>query len=149
MFREVAAEAEEIIVGIAAAADPCTAQNPFTAGERNRMVRLALDDAGIAPYRVVDLPDIGNPPVWPHYVADLCPPFDVVVAHSDETLGLFEAAGYETRKATAYERETYSGTRIRELMAEGGDWSALVPGPVAEFLDGLGASSRLGRLAEF
>lgn len=149
MFREIAAEAEEIIVGIAAAADSGTAQNPFTAGERNRMVRLALDEAGIAPYRIVDLPDIGNPPVWPHYVAGLCPPFDVVVAHSDETLGLFEAAGFGTRKATAYERETYSGTRIRELMAEGGEWRALVPGSVVEFLDGLGASSRLDRLAEF
>jgi len=110
------------------------------------MVRLALDEAGIAPYRVVDLPDIGNPPVWPHYVADLCPPFDVVVAHSDETLGLFEAAGFGTRKATAHERETYSGTRIRQLMAEDGDWRALVPGPVAEYLDDVGAQGRVARL---
>jgi len=145
--REIAAEADEVLIGVAAAADARTAKNPFSAGERNEMIRLALDGAGMGPYRIIDLPDIHNPPVWAKYVAALVPEFDLVVAHSDETLGLFEEAGYQVRKATAYERDTYSGTRIRHLMIGFEQWETLVPPPVAEYLRGIDGPARVRRLA--
>ena len=147
MVREIAAEADELLIGVAAATDSGTAKNPFTSGERNEMIRLALDGSGLGPYRVIDLPDIHNPPVWARYVANLSPPFDLVVAHSDETLGLFEEAGYPVRKAEPYERDTYSGTRIRHLMVEFEQWETLVPPPVAEYLKGIDGPARVRRLA--
>ncbi len=147
VVREIAAEADELLIGVAAAADSGTAKNPFTAGERNEMIRLALDGAGLGPYRVIDLPDIHNPPVWANYVAALVPEFDLVVAHSEETLGLFEEAGYQVRMATPFERETYSGTRIRHLMVEFDQWETLVPPPVAEYLKAIDGPARVRRLA--
>lgn len=147
VVREIAAEAEELLIGVAAAADSGTPKNPFTAGERNEMIRLALDGAGLAPYRIIDLPDIHNPPVWAKYVANLVPEFDLVVAHSGETLALFEDAGYQVQKATAYDRDTYSGTRIRHLMIEFQQWETLVPPPVAEYLRGIDGPARVRRLA--
>ena len=147
VVREIAAEADEVLIGVAAAADSRTAKNPFKAGERNEMIRLALEGTGMGPYRIIDLPDIHNPPVWAKYVANLVPEFDVVVAHSDDTLGLFEEAGYRVKKAEAYERDTYSGTRIRHLMIEFQQWETLVPPKVAEYLKGIDGPARVRRLA--
>jgi nicotinamide-nucleotide adenylyltransferase len=147
VLEEIAAEADELLIGIAAAADSGTARNPFTAAERGEMVRRALDPMGLTAYRIIDLPDIHNPPVWAKSVANLVPEFDVVVAHSDDTLGLFKDAGYEVQKAAPYERETYSGTRIRHLMIEFDQWETLVPPDVAEYLKGIDGPARVRRLA--
>jgi nicotinamide-nucleotide adenylyltransferase len=147
VVREIAAEADEVFIGVAAAADSGTANNPFTAGERNKMIDLSLGGSGLGPYRVIDLPDIHNPPVWAKYVANAVPEFDLLVAHSDDTLSLFEDAGYQVRKAAAYERDTYSGTRIRHLMIEFQQWETLVPPPVAEYLKGIDGPARVRRLA--
>ncbi len=149
MVREIAGDTdtEEVLIGIAAAADDHTPGNPFTAEERNEMVILALGEAGIRPFRIVDIPDIHNPPVWARYVVSLCPPFDLVVAHNDTTLDLFREIGYQVRKATPYDRETHSGTRVRELMAEDGDWEMLVPDAVAGYLKDIEGPERVRRLA--
>jgi nicotinamide-nucleotide adenylyltransferase len=42
-----------------------------------------------------------------------------------------------------YQRELYSGTAIRRLMVEGGDWKALVPPAVARFIEEMGGVERL------
>ncbi len=146
-MREIAEDTEEVLIGIAAAADDHTLDNPFTAEERNEMVIRALDEAGIHPYRIIDMPDIHNPPVWARYVASLCPSFDLVVAHNDTTLDLFRDIGYQVRKATPYDRDTHSGTRVRQLMAEGGDWERLVPPAVVVYLLSIQGSERVRRLA--
>ena len=137
VITEVAAEADELIIGIAAAADSRKPSNPFSAGERNEMVRLALVDAGVGPFLLIDLPDIHNPPVWARYVMSLTPPFEVVVAHSEETLELFEAEGVQTMRATPYRMGEVSGTRVRELMLSDGPWQDLVPPSVAGYLDSI------------
>jgi len=145
--REIAEDTDEVLIGIAAAADDHTPDNPFTAEERNDMVILALEGAGIGPFRIIDIPDIHNPPVWARYVVSLCPPFDLVVAYNDNTLDLFRDIGYKVRKATPYDRETHSGTRIRELMAEDGKWEMLVPDAVAGYLKDIEGPERVCRLA--
>jgi len=145
--REIAEDTDEVLIGIAAAADDHTPDNPFTAEERNDMVILALEGAGIGPFRIIDIPDIHNPPVWARYVVSLCPPFDLVVAYNDNTLDLFRDIGYKVRKATPYDRETHSGTRIRELMAEDGEWEMLVPDAVAGYLKDIEGPARVRRLA--
>ncbi len=146
MVRETAPGVDEVLVCIAAAADSGTKDNPFTSGERREMISLALEGAGIGNFSIIDIPDIHNPPVWARYVASLCPPIDVVVAHSDDTLDLFRGEGYEVRQATPYERDTHSGTHVRQLMAEGGDWQRLVPPAVVEYLGRIDGAERVRRL---
>lgn len=148
VVREALEEADEVVIGIAAATDSYQVDNPFTAGERNEMVTLAMREAGVDQFRVVNLPDINNYAVWPRYVVSLCPPFEVVVAHNPTTLELFQDLGYRTRRAKPFQRGDCSGTRIRELMARGGDWEALVPTAVAGYLGSIDAPGRLRRLGE-
>jgi nicotinamide-nucleotide adenylyltransferase len=147
VVREIAGDTDEVLIGIAAAADDHTLDNPFTAEERNEMVVRALEEAVIHPFRIVDIPDIHNYPVWARYVVSLCPPFDLVVAHNETTLDLFREIGYQVRKATPFDRDTHSGTRVRELMAEGGDWEGLVPPAVSGYLRSIQGPDRVRRLA--
>jgi nicotinamide-nucleotide adenylyltransferase len=143
--REVATTVDEVLLCIAAAADAHTPDNPFTSGERRRMITLAMEGAGLEAYSIMEVPDIHNYPVWARYVSSLCPPFDVVVAHNPTTLDLFRNEGVEAREATPYQMETYSGTRIRRLMAEGGDWEELVPPAVATYLKAIDGPGRVAR----
>ncbi len=146
VIHEISPEADELLIGIAAAADSYTARNPFTASERGEMIRLALTEAGIGPFEVVELPDIHDPPRWAGYVVSIAPPFDLVVAHNAETLELFEREGVPTRRATPFRIDEVSGTRVRRLMLEEGSWEELVPPAVAAYLRGIGGPDRVRRL---
>jgi nicotinamide-nucleotide adenylyltransferase len=148
VISEAAAGVDEVIVAIAAAADSGTAENPFTARERADMIALALDAAGVAPYRIVEVPDIHDPPRWARYVMSIVPAFDLVVAHNSETLDLFDAEGVPTRRATPYRRDEISGTRVRTLMLGGGKWEELVPIDVVSYLQGIDGPGRLRRIAK-
>jgi nicotinamide-nucleotide adenylyltransferase len=139
-------QADEVIVAIAAAADYGTFENPFTAQERGEMIALALDAVGIGPYRIVEVPDIHDPPRWARYVMSVVPAFDLVVAHNADTLDLFDAEGVPTRRATPYRMDEISGTRVRRLMLEGGEWEGLVPATVAEYLHRIDGASRVRRI---
>ena len=108
--------------------------------------RMGLEAAGIGPFRIVDIPDIHDPPRWARYVMSLTPPFDLVLAHNVETLDLFGNEGVPTRRATPYRMDEISGTRVRRLMLEGGDWEGLVPPAVAEYLDRIDGAGRVRRI---
>lgn len=146
VIREAAEDATELIIAIAASADSGTEDNPFTAEERGEMIGRALVEAGVGPFIVVEVPDIHDPPRWARYVESMVPPFDVVVAHSAETLELFEDAGIATRPATPYRMDELSGTRVRRLMATGGPWEELVPKAVTEYLKLIGGPERVRNL---
>ena len=141
--------AEEIILGIAAATDSFSLENPFTAGERAEMIDLAMGEAGVRRARTVAIPDIHNHVIWAGYVVSLCPPFDVVVAHNPVTLELFSKEGFEVRKVPLFSRSRYSGTRVRRLMAAGDNrWVAFVPPAVARYIREIDGDGRMRRMAE-
>ena len=146
MVSEAADQADEVIVVVAAAADAGTFENPFTAEERRKMIASTLETAGIGPFQIVDVPDIHDPPRWARYVMSLTPTFDLVLAHNAETLDLFGREGVPTMRATPYRMDEISGTRVRQLMLEGGDWEGLVPPAVAEYLIRIDGADRVRRI---
>lgn len=149
VVQDTAGWADGIVLGIAAATDSFSLENPFTAGERAEMIDLAMREAGIGQARTVAIPDIHNHAIWAGYVVSLCPPFDVVVAHNPVTLELFRKEGFEVREVPLFSRSRYSGTRVRRLMAAGDDrWVALVPPAVARYIRDIDGDGRMRRMAE-
>jgi nicotinamide-nucleotide adenylyltransferase len=65
------------------------------------------------------------------------------MAHNPQTLELFEREGVATRRATPYRMDEVSGTRIRQLMLEGGPWQELVPPAVVIYLEGIDGPGRV------
>jgi len=126
-------KARELIIAVTASQFCYTPEDPFTAGERIYMLRLAIGDLYDKCY-IVPIPNITNNRLWPHHVACLVPEFDVVFTNNDLVRLLFESAGYKVENIPWLDKNTYSGRNIRVLMAEGKAWEELVPRPVAEYL---------------
>ena len=146
VIKWVLERVDELIIAIGTAQESHTIVNPFTAGERVVMVRLALEEAGIDLRRVyiIPIPDILMNSVWPHYVQMYVPKFRYGVARNPLVIRLFKEAGFEVLIPPPYDRAKYSSTKIRKLILSGSDeWRELVPKSVAKFIDEIGATQRL------
>ncbi|MCC6022139.1 MAG: nicotinamide-nucleotide adenylyltransferase [Desulfurococcaceae archaeon] len=137
---------DELVVVIGTAQESHTVVNPFTAGERLIMVKLALKDEGVDLNRVyiVPVPDILMNCVWVHYLSMYVPKFKYGIARNPLVIRLFKEAGYEVLIPPPYNRGEYSSTKIRKLMLLGDSkWRELVPKSVAEFIDEIKGVERL------
>jgi len=137
---------DELVVAIGTAQESHTIVNPFTAGERVVMLRLAMEEFGIDLRRVyiIPVPDVLMNAVWVNYLQLYVPKFRYGVARNPLVVRLFKEAGYEVLVPPPYERGRYSSTRIRRLMAAGdSSWRELVPRSVARFVDEIGGVERI------
>ncbi len=147
VIRDLAAAHAKVIVGIGSAFDSHTAKNPFTSGERFRMLEDACEDAGLTNVTIVPIPDLNRNALWVKHVESILPPFDVFVSNNPLPRRLFTEAGYALASVPLRERETLEGTRIREAMTTSKEWEPRVPPAVARVLIELGATKRLADLA--
>lgn len=141
---------EEVVVGVGSAQYSHSLRNPFTVGERLEMISAALKEAGLWDRILLSvIPDTdGRHALWVQLVVSQSPRFHCVYTNEPLTQLLFEEAGYEVVEIPLFERERYEGTRIRWLMAEGGDWRAHVPPAAARVVDEIGGVARVARLAK-
>ena len=140
-------ECSELIVAIGSAQESYTMQNPFTAGERVLMLDRALSSAGFKDYFLIPIPDLNRYAVWVAHVESLAPPIDLVYTNNSLTRRLFAERGYYVKAPKMYDREQYSGTKIRQRIVNDGDWQELVPVEVAEIIQNIDGIKRLQELA--
>ena len=150
--RNILEEVDDLIIVVGSALKSFSLENPFTAGERIHMIRLALSEAGVSPERVMVLavPDTLPPNYHGIYVSQVetyCPRFDLVYTHNPLVRSLFEQAGYTLGDHRVFDRERYWGTTIRDGMINGGSWRESVPSSVAEYIDEIDGERRLKQLS--
>lgn len=146
MIRWALERVDEVIVVIGTAQESHTVVNPFTAGERVVMVKLALKEAGLDLNRIyiIPVPDILMNSVWVNYLSMYVPKFKYGIARNPLVVRLFKEAGYEVLIPPPYSRGTYSSTRIRRLMlSDDTSWRDLLPKSVVEFIDEIKGVERL------
>lgn len=148
-IKDIIKENDELIVVIGSAQYSHTVDNPFTAGERYEMLRLALSEAGIdlSKVLIVPVPDVGYHSIWVSHLKSLTPTFHVVYTNNPLVTTLFREAGYEVRPIKMYRRDELVATKIRKMMLEGTDWRSLVPRSVADFIDRINGIERLRTIA--
>lgn len=141
---------EELIVVIGSAQESHTLKNPFTAGERMLMLRAVIREYRLPIDRIylVPVPDIATNSLWVQYLRMLLPPFDAAISRNPLVVRLFEEAGVTVFKPPRYSRVEYSGTKIRELMVNGGPWERLVPPSVASLIKDFDGINRLRAVAQ-
>jgi nicotinamide-nucleotide adenylyltransferase len=140
MVERIAAEVDEVVVGIGSAGDSHTLRNPFTAGERVMMVTKALETLDVTSY-VVPIEDLNRNSVWVSHVRSMSPRFDVAYSNNPLVVRLFGEAGVEVRQSEMFNREELKGSEIREHMRDDEEWRAYLPEPVVEVVeevDGVG-----------
>jgi nicotinamide-nucleotide adenylyltransferase len=147
VLREIAADREELVVGIGSADKSHSVSNPFTAGERHVMITRTLDAIDVDAY-VVPLVDVDRNALWTSHVQSLCPPFDVVYTNNPLVTRLFEEEdGFEVQELPMFNRAEYEGTGIRERMVSGDPWEHLVPDHVVDAIEEVDGVGRLRQVA--
>jgi cytidyltransferase-like protein len=146
-LRTVAAKPQRFIVGITNP-DPTVIReeqgsehrhrldsNPFTYFERQVMIRETLRDEGISEDRYTIIPfPVSVPELWKYYIPEhvvlYMPVFSEWEARKAQR---FRDLGHEVVVLDALSRPP-SATEVRERIAGGEDWRALVPAGVARVL---------------
>jgi nicotinamide-nucleotide adenylyltransferase len=146
VLEHIAKEVDEIVIGIGSAQLSHQADNPFTAGERVLMITRALESLG-CPYYVIPIEDIQRNSLWVAHVRSMTPPFDLCYSSNPLVVRLFTEAGVKVQSPAMYERDTLSGTKIRERILNGKPWKKLLPPAVVQVLKEIDGDERLCQIA--
>lgn len=141
----------EVVVAIGSSTAKAGLRNPFSAAERRRMVEAAFPTQMKAgALRIVEVPDIHDPPRYPAHVVALAGPVDVVYGNDDETLMPFELAGFRVERPGLVDRPRYEAKTIRaQIAADDSVWRKAVPPAVAAILVEIDAARRLRGLEAY
>ncbi len=141
---------EELVFVIGMSTESHTYRNPFTAGERIEMIRLALRDEGIDLSKIitVTLPTLEIHISDTAVVAHMSPGFDCITVGNPIVARIFREAGYTVWAPKPIKREVYNGSLIRTLMVKGDPkWKDLVSPSVAAYLEEIDAPRRLREIS--
>lgn len=126
---------KKVIVVIGSSQESGTEKNPFTLEERKEMMQRALQAENIIPvYDVsfIPIPDHEDDETWTQSVLEAAPEVTKVWCGNPDTMKCFEGKGLEMQEIK--EVPGISGTIIRQLMKEGGDWESKVPKEVVKYV---------------
>lgn len=143
-------EVEEVVIVIGSAQYSHETRNPFTAGERVYMVKLALQEVGanLSKCYLIPVPDVDMHSCWVSVVLSYVPKFDVVYTNDPLTRRLFIEAGYKVMSVPYIRREVYNATEVRRRMISNQNWQELLPRSVARYITEIGGVERLKSLLE-
>jgi len=148
-IRNILTKASEIIIVIGSAQFSHTLHNPFTAGERVTMLRMALDEAKIdaSKYFLIPIRDLRIHDLWVPHLVSQTPRFEIVFSNEPVTSRLFKESGFRVEPIPFYDREQFSATEIRERIVKGSDWEKLVPPSTSAYIRTIFGDERLRELA--
>ena len=98
------------------------------------MVEKTLKKEGIDKYKIIEIPDIHNPPKWVDHVLSIFSNFDVVVTNNSFTKKLFKEKNIKVDDTPLFNKKEYSGKEIRERIRDDQNWKNLVPEPVFKII---------------
>lgn len=149
-IRYILERVDELIIVVGSAQHSHTDTNPFTAGERMTMIRLALNEAKIdsSRYLAIPVPDVTMHSTWLSELQAYVPDFEAVYSNEPLTRRLVKEAGGRVESVPLFRREIYWATEIRKRMLSGENWTELVPKSIAGFIKGLDGVERILDLAK-
>jgi cytidyltransferase-like protein len=119
--------------------------NPCTFYERYLMVEGALRDEGVAPE---DLRIVPFPISWPERLSHYAPRdaeyyLSIYDDWGDSKLKRLQELGLNTTVLWRRDHKVTTGTRVRNLIASGGDWQRWVPAATARVIVEQGIDRRI------
>lgn len=135
---------DEIVIVIGSSQESYTQKNPFTASERWMMLKSSLSNKNNI--FIVPVADINSHYLWYKYLDMLLPPYNYVACNDPFTMEIAKEADKKIYKIPFYNREIYSGTNIRSLMAQGGKWEEYVPLQSVKIIKKINGDKRVMKL---
>ena len=137
---------ENLFICIGSSNKSNESRNPFSAKERREMITSSIDPAMSDRIKIFDIPDVGDHEKWTFEIDKTVPKYNVVFTNDEFTKTLFEKRGMNVIPVVLKDREKFSGTNIRELIADDENWQDLVPRGTKKVLDKIDAKERLKNL---
>jgi len=147
VIKRLLEEFTEVVVVIGSSESPLSSRNPFSASEREEMVRQCFGPGELERLVIVPVPDINDHSRWVDHVKSHVPAFDAVFSNNELVARLFRQAGIEVRPIVFIDRGNKEGRYIRQLMKEGDpDWKKHVPEEVAQYIEKIKGPERIRRM---
>ena len=142
-------QVDQLVIVVGSAQKSHEPKNPFTAGERIRMIKESLDSekVDVGKILIIPIPDVDVHSLWTQQVDILVPKYDVVFANDPFTLMLFRERGVKTIEAPLVDRTNMQATEIRSRMAMGRKWEILVPVAVVRIVKEINGVERVKTIA--
>ena len=121
-------------------------RNPFSAEERKEMIISSIEPSMADRLKIFDIPDVGDHEKWTFEIDRIVPKYDIIFTNDEFTKTLFEKREMNVVPVVLKDRDKFSGTNIRKLMADDKNWQDLVPQGTRKVLDNLNAKERLKHL---
>ena len=137
---------DQLYIGIGSSNKSNELRNPFTADERNQMIKSSLDEIIMQRVSLYNIPDVDDHSKWTNSIDEIVPEYDVVFSNDDFTHSLYKKRGIEVIPVILKTREELSGTNIREKILANTNWQNLVPDGTKNVLLQINARSRLKQL---
>ncbi len=148
IIKKILSENEYVVIGIGSAQLSHTLMNPFTAGERYLMILNTLEQSEISNYYIVPIEDVNSNPMWVAHVESLTPPFRRVYTNNPLVKRLFYEKNYEVLSSPMFNRNEWTGTKIRNKMINNQNWEDTVPETVYNIIRDLDGVNRLRDLSK-
>ena len=137
---------ENLFIGIGSSNKSNENRNPFSAKERREMIISSIEPSMAERTKIFDIPDVGDHEKWAFEIDKIVPKYDVVFTNDEFTQTLFEKREMNVVPVVLKDREKFSGTNIRKLIADDKNWQDLVPRGTKKVLDLIDAKNRLKNL---
>ena len=134
---------DQLYIGIGSSNKSNESRNPFTADERNQMIKSSLDETIMQRVSLYNIPDVDDHSKWTESIDKIIPKYDIVFSNDDFTHRLYEENTKKIISVALKSREDLSGTNIRRLIQSDGNWKDLVPNGTKNILLKIDAKNRL------
>lgn len=137
---------DKLWVGLGSSNKPIEKNNPFTAEQRKEMILSSINDSMKEKISIYFIPDVDNHIRWIEKIDSIVPKFDMIFSNDDLTKHLYSKRNIQVLPIPFLNRESLSGTNIRDLIVSDQKWYDLVPDGTRNFLEKTGAKEHLKNL---
>ena len=137
---------DKLWVGLGSSNKPVKKNNPFTAEQRKEMILSSIDDSMNEKISIYFIPDVDNHIKWIEKIDTIVPKFDIIFSNDDLTKHLYSKRNVQVLTIPFLNRESLSGTNIRDLIIRDQKWDDLVPEGTRNFLQNTNAKDHLKNL---
>ena len=134
---------DNLWVGLGSSNKPIEKNNPFTAKQRKEMILSSIDDSMKQRISIYFIPDLDNHMRWIEKIDTIVPKFDIIFSNDDLTKHLYSKRNIQVVSIPFLNRESLSGTNIRDLIISDQKWDDLVPSGTKAILENLDSKNRL------
>ena len=145
-LRFALSKVDKLWVGLGSSNKPVKKNNPFTAQQRKEMILSSIDDFMKERITIYFVPDVDNHIRWIEKIDTIVPKFDIIFSNDDLTKHLYSKRNTKVLAIPFLNRESLSGTNIRDLIVNNQEWENFVPDGTRNFLIKTGAKELLKNL---